>query len=119
VKKRKIVPKPKKQFCPKGHDTFIVGRYATNGCKQCDKERVRIYPVQELIKIQFCPNGHNTFICGRTTKRGSCKECVKESRKRDKKRNRFILSIGCFEWHISQKEALRLKRQLAKINITK
>lgn len=28
---------PKKQFCPNGHDTFIVGRYSTGTCKACIK----------------------------------------------------------------------------------
>jgi hypothetical protein len=28
-----------KQFCPRGHDTFVCGRAANHGCKTCQKER--------------------------------------------------------------------------------
>lgn len=30
---------PKKQFCPRGHDTTLCGRYKSYGCKACTKER--------------------------------------------------------------------------------
>lgn len=31
-----------KRYCPRGHDTFIVGRYSSNGaCRQCTKDRAR------------------------------------------------------------------------------
>lgn len=30
--------RPKKQFCPKGHDTFICGRDKNKHCKDCAKE---------------------------------------------------------------------------------
>ena len=29
---------PKRRFCPRGHDTFICGRYKSYGCKECAKE---------------------------------------------------------------------------------
>lgn len=28
----------KKQYCPKGHDTFIVGRRKNGSCKQCSRD---------------------------------------------------------------------------------
>lgn len=49
----------------------------------------------------------------------SIKRARDESRIRDKKRNRFILSIGALKWHISAKEALHLKTQLRKLNLIK
>lgn len=29
------------QFCPKGHDTFIVGRSKSNGCRECSRDKTR------------------------------------------------------------------------------
>jgi hypothetical protein len=61
------------QFCPKGHDTFVVGRNKNNQCNECKKHS---WPVKEIQK-QFCPKGHDTFVTGRYS--GSmCKECLKE-----------------------------------------
>jgi hypothetical protein len=31
----------RKQFCPKGHDTFVVGRDKNGYCKQCNIEGAR------------------------------------------------------------------------------
>lgn len=31
----------KKQFCPKGHDTHIVGRVSNGRCAQCNRDNVR------------------------------------------------------------------------------
>ena len=33
------MPRPKVQFCPKGHDKTIVGLTLSNGCKACQKMR--------------------------------------------------------------------------------
>ena len=35
--------RPKKQFCPKGHDTFICGRTDNNCCRQCNRDSTRIW----------------------------------------------------------------------------
>jgi hypothetical protein len=38
VKKRRV------QFCPKGHDTFVVGRHKSNSCKACTALQVKATP---------------------------------------------------------------------------
>ncbi len=37
------MPAPKKQFCPRGHDTFIVGRRKSGMCAECDANRVTVW----------------------------------------------------------------------------
>jgi hypothetical protein len=38
----KKIGRPKKQFCPQGHDTFLCGREPKNrSCKICSRQRVR------------------------------------------------------------------------------
>lgn len=29
---------PKKQFCPRGHDTFVIGRGSQGYCLQCERD---------------------------------------------------------------------------------
>jgi hypothetical protein len=63
----------RKQFCPKGHDTFIVYRDQSGRCNQCVKDD---HPPHPRIAKQFCIHGHNISICGRTKNR-TCKDCQK------------------------------------------
>lgn len=77
--KNKQIPWNKdKQFCPHGHDTFIVGRNRANGsCKECDRIRARKHYVPVKIdkrKTKFCPKGHDKNIVGRLSD-NTCKEC--------------------------------------------
>ena len=37
----------KKQFCPRGHDTFIIGRYANKKCVICEQEYRKLPQVIE------------------------------------------------------------------------
>jgi hypothetical protein len=72
----------KKQFCSKGHDTFIVGRNKYGQCKKCLKDK---HPLPTgAPKKQFCPKGHDTFICGRIKSSGQCVECKKQIQKEQK-----------------------------------
>lgn len=36
--KNKIISRGKKQFCKKGHDTFVVGRDPVSTCKECRRQ---------------------------------------------------------------------------------
>ena len=78
LKLNKNMPKKgeRKQFCPKGHDTFICGRGGKSSCKDCKKEYDR-GPKLSLLKKQFCPHGHDTFVVGRVKSSGKCKECAR------------------------------------------
>jgi len=71
----------RKQFCPKNHDTYIVGRDKSGRCSQCVKEKPK--PAPALPKL-FCVHGHEIEIVGRN-KWGSCNGCKKVPVKRSKK----------------------------------
>lgn len=49
MKKRRT--KHKKQFCPKGHDTFIVGREKRGTCKECVRKYKEKYRLEHLEEI--------------------------------------------------------------------
>jgi hypothetical protein len=78
MKKKQIPWNKNKQFCPHGHDTFVVGRNPANGsCKECDRirGRKRYVPVKVDKRFtRFCPRGHDKDIVGRVSD-GNCKEC--------------------------------------------
>jgi hypothetical protein len=40
---------------------------------------------------------------------------AKESRQRDQKRNRILLTVGTRSWHVTQTEAKSLLKQLARL----
>lgn len=71
--------KPKVQFCPRGHDTFIVGRDRHLRCIKC----VQIdHPLKRGAQFKkICSKGHDKDIIGRASD-GHCKECVSLERKR-------------------------------------
>ncbi len=68
------------QFCPKGHDTFISGKFKNGLCKLCS------------VDLQFCLHGHDTFICGRDKWNG-CRDYNKEKgrKHREKQKKRRLL----------------------------
>ena len=37
------MPAHKKQFCPWGHDTFVIGRTKGGQCKECATNRVTVW----------------------------------------------------------------------------
>lgn len=70
--------RPKQQFCPQGHDTFITGRSKHNGgCIQCDKNRHRKDPTKDSRIKDICINGHEIAIVGRD-ENSHCNECKKD-----------------------------------------
>lgn len=58
-----------KQFCLRGHDTFVVGRNKSNTCKECSREYVRNWIKANPEKnressrryIQIHPDYHNKY----------------------------------------------------------
>lgn len=72
--------KIRKQFCIRGHDTFICGRNKNRSCRNCTKEdyiKNYVPHPRSKSKVQFCPKGHDTFVTGRETS-GRCTICEKE-----------------------------------------
>lgn len=67
----------KKQFCVRGHDTFICGRTKTYWCKNCLKTQTRKDPAKDQRLKQFCINGHDTLIFGRSSNK-RCKQCGRD-----------------------------------------
>ncbi len=45
-----------KQFCSKGHDTFIIGRNASDGCNQCTRDGTRKRQAKQRTFIQEAKN---------------------------------------------------------------
>jgi hypothetical protein len=68
--------KIKKQFCKRGHDTFICGRGTDRACLLCKEKYYRNYDITISGKKQFCIRNHDTFVVGRYTN-GECVECVR------------------------------------------
>jgi hypothetical protein len=79
-----------KQFCPRGHDTFICGRYDDSNCKQCKKEG----PIKF---IQFCPHGHDKSILG-VYPDGKCAQCARERGRIDSTKDSRIKQV-CINGH--------------------
>ena len=77
------MPRKLIQFCPQGHDTFIVGRISGNGrCKKCVKDydakcakEIKTGLRKRKSRNQFCSYGHDTFVFGRN-KWGKCNGCI-------------------------------------------
>jgi Recombination endonuclease VII len=42
----------RKQFCPQGHDTFVVGRLSNRACRQCTEDRTTIWRKNNPTKLQ-------------------------------------------------------------------
>ena len=76
-----------KQFCPKGHDTFVCGRDRRSNCSDCRDSRYISHP---RIPSSFCLNGHNKEIVGRD-RDGTCLECRQIILKGRVIRNRILL----------------------------
>lgn len=85
----------RKQFCPKGHDTFVFGRDSNYRCNACRKPvSLGIRAAEPTIKKQFCPQGHDTFIVGRNKSGGGCKECSRENRRISYRKTATGKSVG-------------------------
>lgn len=88
----------KKQFCLRGHNTFITGRDKNNSCIQCRKDRyIATYvPIPRKRKYKprsnICPQGHNKDIVGHY-KDNSCSQCRLERGRIDPTKNSKIKSI--------------------------
>lgn len=84
----------KKQFCPQGHDTFVVGRNKKNQCIECHKHPK---PIKKIRKL-FCSKNHNKNIVG-IYKDGKCKQCVLDRcKKRHEKYKEKINFLRRIKW---------------------
>jgi len=63
----------KVQFCPKGHDTLVTGRYDWKGCIACSRQD----PFKDSRIKLFCIRGHEITIVGRDND-GWCNLCKDE-----------------------------------------
>ena len=89
MRKSKKKGRARVQFCPKDHDTFVVGRVPGGRCMQCVLDyRVSIKKPRQ--KKQICKRGHDTFLPGGRTKLGACKLCIRIRLKRYKKSPKHI-----------------------------
>jgi hypothetical protein len=71
-----------KQFCPKGHDTFVNGRTTQGRCRICQNaDNIKRY-VPHPRSNRFCKYGHDTFITGRNKNHG-CIQCIFEKTRVD------------------------------------
>lgn len=100
-----------KQFCPKGHDTFICGRNTQGRCRECDNINNRQrYEPHPRVKKQFCVNGHDTFICGRDLS-GTCKDCVNDRNIEYMETHPEEIKIQKHEYYEDNKEELSAKNK--------
>jgi hypothetical protein len=98
-----------KNFCSRGHDISIVGRYPVNReCNQCikDKRLNRNGPKNPGAKKQFCPKGHDTWICGREKGSGVCNLCRIVITQKWQSRNKQILVEYNKEWRKKHPEVV-------------
>jgi hypothetical protein len=107
------------QFCPQGHDTFIVGRYDGGRCIQCAKDAYKPNPNKGprkvrkdkgIAKVKICPNGHDKDIVGRD-KQGHCIECVKTWRDTYYQGHKDILLPKLKEGSRKRREKIRKIRE--------
>jgi hypothetical protein len=102
----------RKQFCPRGHDIFVVGRYnhGKGKCKACakeDYEKSYIPHPATRPKVRFCPKGHDKNVVGKG-KSNHCKGCLKLWREK----NKSILAKKKHEYNVINKEKISEKRKL-------
>lgn len=65
-------------FCKRGHDLSVEGRYVSGACKVCAKEKANLrYKAHPKDEKQFCARGHNTFVIGRHKQSSACNVCIK------------------------------------------
>lgn len=62
--------RPKRDYCGRGHNIAVSGRYPSGACRQCRQDRRVRPPGAE----RYCINGHDTAVVGRY-KSGTCREC--------------------------------------------
>ena len=66
---------PYKQFCLKGHNTFICGRDSKGACVKCKEDWHNAHYQKHLrVLKRFCKRGHDISVVGRT-KAHNCNEC--------------------------------------------
>lgn len=102
---------PKVQFCPKGHDTFIVGRNKWYECIVCAAY------VPHPPHSDICSKGHDRNVVGRE-KNGACTECHKISNKKWKNDNSEKIKKEALENYYNNKDVFRNRQLINTYNIT-
>lgn len=95
-----------KQFCPKGHDTFIYGR-KKGECKQCIKDRNPL-PNNGRPKQQFCKNGHDISVVGKHAD-GRCIACQRNYLKKRREEHSKEFAEYMQKYYEENKEELKIK----------
>lgn len=94
----------KKQFCLRGHDTFVYGRTKQGACKECRREDDRIDSTVKDSRLRsICVNGHDTTICGRDTNR-CCRLCSNKSAKEYRENNKDACLAINRKWKADHKD---------------
>jgi hypothetical protein len=62
------MPQRKVQFCPRGHDTFVVGRSKSNECRQCVRDRDKVYNRRPEVKARRSEKFRLDYKEGKTWK---------------------------------------------------
>lgn len=77
----------RRQFCLRGHDTLLCGRYKYRQCKLCvlKIEKQKCGNKLGIPLKQFCKYGHDISIVGRD-KWGACITCIKIYWQKNKER---------------------------------
>jgi hypothetical protein len=115
-------PKPKPQFCKKGHDTLVTGRDTEGRCSVCRTEWTR-QRYQDIVsgkrvvtpKKQFCLNNHDTFICGRDPQ-GKCRQCIRDHNLKYDKTHREKVNARVREFRKEHKEECAKKTKIWRDN---
>lgn len=101
--------KTHKQFCPKGHDTFIVGRTKKGMCNQCDLDRKHTDKVRQKSRERHNENKEE-INSQRRKKRQENLEFVRKYEKEYRDNHREELILRNREWaqeHREERKAYR------------
>jgi len=115
-----------KQFCPKGHDTWICGRDSRGWCNLCKLIAKRKDPNVDgrAARHKFCPQGHDKDVVGRDI-HGRCKLCTAESNAKSYEKRKDKIAKKSKEYYQAHREEIleksrkHQKENRAKIRITK
>lgn len=118
MKIKSIFESKKKQFCPQGHDTFLMGREERGYCSECKRVNNRTYKRGEKPPKQFCKHGHDTFVYGREKSNGQCTKCKRNYQKEYYKNNIEKMINASHKTYKRNKKSLRVRMLLIKYNIT-
>lgn len=99
---------PKKQFCSKGHDTFITGRDKKGACKECKKE----WDIQHRVdKKEYFQINKEKFARQRKEKYEINRDEILKKQAEYYEENRDIILVRVHDYQIENKELILLKHK--------